>query len=248
MTLPKPSFEIRTSSSTLPAHLADLYASTTHIQSLDDDVSDENKPPLHPFEGELALAGAVVIPEPRLRLKREPFAVLHLAVAQEKPETDITEQEDASYESQTVHEDGSPTPSKDRDGRLKGLRRLRAKAPPPINMNLVNKAAQLEKASVLTSTPHDSAISLDEIAVSRVDRVRMTRKRGITNAPVLSSVPLPPISPIASKSRVSGEVELGLLFPIPRIMMPITPGRQALLDILNGKSLVDERVGKDRQV
>lgn len=245
-TFPKPCFEVRTSSSTLPTHLADFFASTT-AQSHDSDVSDENKPPLHLLEGATVLGPIMTreAPEPRLRVKREPFTVLHLAVALDEPGSEITEQGDAS---ETVYGDVSSTLSTDGECRLKGSRRLRAKAPPPIDMDLVNQAAQHEKASVLTDTPHHSAISLEAVAVSRVDRVRKNRKHRITNAPVISNVPLPPISPIASRSRVPDEWKLWLLAPMVRLpRMPITPNRQALLDILNGTPLVDERVGKDRR-
>jgi hypothetical protein len=262
-TRPNASFEIRTSASMLPAELADFYASVmpSAVQSLDDVVSDENEPPLHPFkeyaEESTVFGVTMVIPKPKLRVKREPFAVLHLAEhsSDAKPKPIIVNlEEDGGSEKSAYSETGSPCPSDGEGGRPKGLIRLRAKAPPPIDMSLVNKALQLEREVSIANRIYDGVISLDSAADSKVDWVRMgdgsADERDIPNAPMMSNVPLPPVTPTVLRSRVTTTpVELALVIPtIRRPKMPMTPKRQALLDILNGVSSVDKTVGKGEEI
>ena len=239
------SFEIRTFASPLPAALAEFGASVTPLTagSLDDDDPDENKPPLDPFEEEAPKAGVlgevVFIPEPGLRVKREPFAVLHLA--EEKPRPATTEKGAEVDERNTLYETGSPCTSDSKGDRPKGLIRLRAKAPAAIDMDLINKALEREREeSVIADTICDSADSIDLTADSK--EVRMDDRRGIPNAPMMSNVPLPPSTPATLGSRVINRpVELALVVPIQRPKLPITPRRQTLLDILNGNSSLGRR-------
>ena len=251
----KVSFEIRTSASTLPVELAHFYASVMP-QALDERVSDENEPPSHLSKEnaqDLRIIGeVVVIPEPKQRRKREPFAVLHLAKysSDAQPKPIIVKPEKENSEKRRCCDTGS-TCTSDGEGasRPKGLIRLRAKAPPPIDMSLVKKDLQLEKESFILTTIYDSADSLDWVADSKADLVRMeggsTDERGIPNAPTMSSIPLPPVTPIELRSRATTiPVESELMIPTTRHQeMPITPNRQALLDILNGHSSFERTVG-----
>jgi hypothetical protein len=231
------------------------------VQSLDDVVSDENEPPLHPFkeyaEDSSMFGVTMVIPEPKLRMKREPFAVLHLAEdsSDANPKPVVVElEEDEGSEKSAYSETGSPCTSDGEGGRPKGLIRLRAKAPPPIDMSLVNKALQLEREVHIANRIYDIAISLDSAADSKVDRVRMkdgfADECGIPNAPMMLNVPLPPVTPTALRSRVATPpAELALVIPIiRRPKMPMTPKRQALLDILNGVSSMGKTVGKGEEI
>jgi len=260
------SFEIRTCVSTLPVELADFDGSVMPqaVQSLDDSVSNENEPPSHPFQEKAQnvriVGGVVVIPEPKQRQKREPFAVLHLAEysSDTKPSPITVKPEEKSEKSRSC-DTRSPCTSDSEGSRPKGLMRLRAKAPPPINMSLVNKAHQLEKESFIANTIYDGADSLNSTADSEVDLVRMeggsTDERGIPNAPMMLSVPLPPVTPIVSRLglglRVTGTIPVKPVLMIPtnrRPMMPITPNRQALLDILNGDSSFKRTVNGRKEI
>jgi hypothetical protein len=161
----------------------------------------------------------------------------------------------------------SPSPSNSdgsgEGGGLKGLMRLRAKAPPPIDMSLINKALQLEKESfdttttttTTTTTIFDSSFaesttdSSSEVDQARIDVELGTSERpSIPNAPMIPNVPLPPVTPgptVATAlglgrprlqfSNISWPAELlALVIPDRRLpKMPITPRRQSLLDILN---------------
>ena len=261
------SFEIRTSASTLPIELASFYASVMPqaAQSFGDDVPDENEPPSDLFRDKIQGMGitgeVVVIPEPKQRRKREPFAVLHHAEhhSDAKPKPIIVKPEEGNGEQRRCCDTGlSCTSDSELEGnRPKGLIRLRAKAPPPIDMSLVNKALQLEKESFIANTIYDSTESLNSIADSKVGLVRMeggsTDEHGIPNAPMMPSVPLPPVTPFASRPRVgvtgTMPVESELIIPaIKRPKMPITPNRQALLDILNGHSSFERTVSARKEI
>jgi hypothetical protein len=222
-----------------------LYASIAPlpVQSFDDDGADENKPPLvHLSEEGKPGSDAfdeVVIPEPRLRMKREPFGVLYYAedCSDAKAETTIVTLEDGACIKSASDGTSSPCGSEGGGGQLKGLMRLRAKAPPPINMSLVKTAIELEKKSFISNMIYDGAISTDSTAGSRVGQVKMEDTSTVPNAPMMLNVPLPPITPVEKGTRVI--TIPGLTLSIPSIRyprMPLTPKRQALLDILIGDS------------
>lgn len=258
-TLPSANFEIRTSASALPVELAEFCASVTPqvVQSFDEDVSDENKPLVYPFKEGKDMGTfdeAMIIPEPRHRAKREPLAVLHLDEdsSDTKPRVTIVKREDGRTEKSTWYEAGSPCIPEGESTRPKGLIRLRAKAPPPIDMSLVNKAIQLERELVIAPTIQANAINLDS---TKVDEDRMddgsTSERGVTYAPMMLSVPLPPVTPVVLRSRVVTvpvPAEVALAIPAVRVpKMPITPNRQALLDILNDHSTFHGTVGEKKR-
>lgn len=240
------SFEVKTSSSALPAELAELYASIAPLPVQPfDDTSDENNPPLVHLSKERApgldVFDEVVIPEPRLRMKREPFGVLYYAEAgsDAKATTTIVEPENRAIIKSTFDGVSSPCSLEGEGGRLKGLMRLRAKAPPPIDMTLVKTAIELEK-SFISKTIYDSTISTDSTASASVEQVKMEDASTIPSAPMMLNVPLPPITPIEKGSRVITIPALTLSIPIiRRPRLPLTPKRQALLDILIGDSLFD---------
>jgi hypothetical protein len=313
-TIPRahPAFEIRTSSSALPPDLAELYDASvaSFVQSLDsDDVSDENEPPSYSFKEETPYANGgtgIHIPETRLRVlattrKREPFAVLHLAAGHAGVESKqnikpIWRMDDGiwGYEKEK-NESSPPHNNTTEDGTrkvLKGMIRLRAKAPPPIDMKPIHEALQLDRQHAFNATDSDtdsefgtveSGSSLEEsTADSKIESVELVEHSNNlnndnnnnihskldlesrvlwTNAPTmpmsmsrLGVKALPAVMAPGSRTRmilgsntsrflrVGSNVPAELLALVvpesPSINLkkvPMTPGRQSLLDILDGK-------------
>jgi len=210
------------------------------------EVFDENEPPAMTYQdAENSDSSDDLIPSPASRVNRMPFGVLHVerqANRRISLESGYTNSPPSKAVQRAIlgpqrvvertgYEKSDVAPFKEAGGswggtKAKGLARIRVKAPQGIDIQEANKSDQLPNAVAINPADWTAADILNDILSQGHQSIGQKENAGLVPAP-FTKAPLP----IASSTHFDF-FDDGPVTP-PHVGLPMTPHRQALLDILN---------------